>query len=100
MKAAVANKNSTQETASKARRTTLVSENVLQGNSPSQPIDFAPIKLKTSCACGGGCPGCSKIHLQTKLKIGNSNDKYEQEADRVAEQIMRMPEPVIKRKPG
>jgi len=31
--------------------------------------------------------------LRPKLKIGAPNDKYEQEADRVAEQVMRMPEP-------
>ncbi len=30
--------------------------------------------------------------IQTKLKIGQPNDIYEQEADRVAEQVMRMPE--------
>ncbi|MDH5218146.1 MAG: DUF4157 domain-containing protein [Gammaproteobacteria bacterium] len=29
--------------------------------------------------------------IQPKLKIGASNDKYEQEADRVADQVMRMP---------
>lgn len=33
--------------------------------------------------------------IQTKLKIGRSDDKYEQEADRVAEQVMRMPEPPL-----
>ncbi|MDB4582355.1 DUF4157 domain-containing protein [Draconibacterium sp.] len=31
--------------------------------------------------------------IQTKLTIGQPNDKYEQEADRVADQVMRMPEP-------
>lgn len=31
--------------------------------------------------------------LQAKLKIGQPHDMYEQEADRVAEQVMRMPEP-------
>lgn len=31
--------------------------------------------------------------IQAKLKIGQPNDKYEQEADRVADQVMRMPEP-------
>ncbi len=31
--------------------------------------------------------------IQAKLKIGQSGDKYEQEADRVADQVMRMPEP-------
>ena len=41
------------------------------------------------CACGGGCPHCNAI--QTKLKIGAPNDRYEQEADRVADQVMRMP---------
>lgn len=29
--------------------------------------------------------------IQTKLKIGQPDDKYEQEADRTAEQVMRMP---------
>ncbi len=33
--------------------------------------------------------------LQAKLKIGQPDDIYEQEADRVAEQVMRMPEPNI-----
>ncbi len=31
--------------------------------------------------------------IQAKLKIGQPNDKYEQEADRVADQVMRMVEP-------
>jgi len=31
--------------------------------------------------------------IQPKLKVGHPNDKYEQEADRVAEQVMRMPAP-------
>ncbi len=33
--------------------------------------------------------------LQAKLRIGKPNDKYEQEADRVADKVMRMPEPAI-----
>jgi hypothetical protein len=37
--------------------------------------------------------------IQAKLKIGQPGDKYEQEADRVAEQIIRMPEPQIQRQP-
>lgn len=36
--------------------------------------------------------------LQAKLKIGQPNDIYEQEADRVAEQVMRMPDPILQRK--
>lgn len=31
--------------------------------------------------------------IQTKLTVGAPNDRYEQEADRVADQIMRMPAP-------
>jgi hypothetical protein len=33
--------------------------------------------------------------LQAKLRIGQPGDKYEQEADRIAEQVMRMPEPAL-----
>ena len=35
--------------------------------------------------------------LQAKLRIGQPGDKYKQEADRVAEQVMRMPEPGVQR---
>jgi len=35
--------------------------------------------------------------LQPKLKIGQPNDKYEQEADHVADLVMRMPEPGMQR---
>jgi len=37
--------------------------------------------------------------LQAKLKIGQPGDRYEQEADRVAEQVMQMPEPRVQRQP-
>lgn len=37
--------------------------------------------------------------LQAKLKVGQSGDKYEREADRIADKVMRMPDPAIKRKP-
>ncbi|MCP4401366.1 MAG: DUF4157 domain-containing protein [bacterium] len=49
------------------------------------------LQRKPLCPCDGGCPRCTPI-IQPKLKIGQPNDKYEQEADRVAEQVM-MPEP-------
>lgn len=35
--------------------------------------------------------------IQTKLTIGQPNDRYEQEADRVADQVMHMPAPELKR---
>ena len=37
--------------------------------------------------------------LQAKLTVGASNDVYEQEADRVAEEVMRMPEPQLQAAP-
>jgi hypothetical protein len=38
--------------------------------------------------------------IQAKLTINKPNDIYEQEADRVANQVMRMPEPTIQPKPS
>src|SRR5215213_8698113 len=32
-------------------------------------------------------------HIQAKLKVSEPHDAYEQEADRVADQVMRMPDP-------
>ena len=37
--------------------------------------------------------------LQAKLRIGQPGDVYEQEADRVADEVMRMPEPGVQRQP-
>lgn len=62
----------------------------------SAPVLF--VQPKATCACGGGCPRCKgEIDIQPKLKIGKSNDQYEQEADRVADQVMRMPAPQVQR---
>jgi Domain of unknown function (DUF4157) len=36
----------------------------------------------------------SRISVQAKLTVGEPDDAYEQEADRVAEQVMRMPDPI------
>ena len=59
----------------------------------------AGLLLQRKCACGsptssltGECAECkSKKRLQTKLTIGASNDPLEQEADRVAYQVMAAP---------
>jgi hypothetical protein len=58
----------------------------------SLPIAIPYIQRKPLCACDGGCPRCSGA-IQAKLTIGQPNDKYEQESDRIADQVMRMPEP-------
>lgn len=52
--------------------------------------------IQTKCVCGGGCSRCLGV-IQPKLTIGQPNDKYEQEADRVADQVMRMPGPTMQR---
>jgi Domain of unknown function (DUF4157) len=63
--------------------------------------------LQRRCACGGSaglageCAECQSKRLlggplQTKLRISEPVDEYEQEADRVGEQIVRMPEPTVK----
>ena len=56
------------------------------------------IQKKSACACGGGCPCCLGV-IQPKLRIGQPNDIYEQEADRVADAVMRLPEPKLQRQP-
>jgi flagellar motor protein MotB len=38
--------------------------------------------------------------IQTKLKIGQPGDRYEQEADRIADKVMRMPDHALQLKPG
>ena len=63
--------------------------------------------LRRRCACGGmlgptgECAECRRTRrlgvggtpLQPKLRIGRADDPLEREADRVAEQVMRMREP-------
>lgn len=42
-------------------------------------------------------PKDAQKQIQPKLKVNTPGDKYEQEADHVAGQVMRMPEPQVKR---
>jgi len=59
----------------------------------------AGLLLQRKCSCGGSvssslsgvCEKCNKKHLQKKLNIGASNDPLEQEADRVANQVLAAP---------
>lgn len=47
------------------------------------------IARKANCACGGGCPKCrDKKTIQSKLNVGAADDVYEQEADRIADEVM------------
>ena len=43
--------------------------------------------------------GDSRLCVQTKLAVGAPDDPYEQEADRIADQVLRMHTPVIQPKP-
>jgi hypothetical protein len=56
--------------------------------------------IQRACACGSSCASCglqedNQQIIQSKLMVGAPDDDYEQEADRVADQIMQMPDPVI-----
>ncbi|MEM1251929.1 MAG: DUF4157 domain-containing protein [Cyanobacteria bacterium P01_H01_bin.21] len=41
----------------------------------------------------------TNLNIQPKLTVGTPNDKYEQEADRLAEQVIRMPQVQLQREP-
>ena len=73
--------------------------------------DFMPARtglLQRKCACGGTpgptgeCATCRRKRLsggtlQTRLRVNQPGDRFEQEADRVTDQVMRMPEPGLQR---
>lgn len=51
--------------------------------------DFSRIPIHTNAH--------TRKNIQPKLKVNTQGDIYEQEADRVADQVMRMPEPQLQR---
>jgi hypothetical protein len=69
---------------------------------PGMHNDGPVLQRKSNCACGGGCPRCEQesanLMVQTKLAISSPGDASEQEADAVADQVMRMPDPTVQRK--
>lgn len=72
------------------------------GNQAAQRFaQSCPLRLPGpgSCPFGGACHACP-APVQAKLKVNAPGDKYEQEADRVADQVMRMPEPRVQRQAG
>jgi hypothetical protein len=92
MSLAIAKKQSSDNTRKRkhdAMHSALKKTHIIHG-SPLKAL----IQHKSICPCDGGCPRCAGV-IQPKLRIGQANDRYEQEADRVAEQVMRMPEPAI-----
>jgi uncharacterized protein DUF4157 len=73
------------------------------GGLPAPSVPLRPRQggiLQRKCACGGAagmsgeCEECSKkqrLGLQTKLKVSEPGDIYEQEADRIADQVLAAP---------
>lgn len=77
----------------------------------NNPLSQGGILQRKCGSCGQHKPGggtCAKCRankaepfapalpvIQTKLTVGAPNDKYEREADRVADQVMRMPQPQL-----
>jgi hypothetical protein len=56
---------------------------------PSAPTPALPSTALPSTALGtGGTGRTGKLRVQAKLMVGSVGDKYEQEADRVAEQVV------------
>jgi hypothetical protein len=66
-----------------------------QGNLHRTRVGFSVpfIQRKPTCACGGGCPRCNEHTGPTELKIGQPGDRYEQEADRMAERVTQVRDP-------
>lgn len=62
---------------------------VTGGTSFNKPCPLSP-SGPSHCPYGGACHACP-ARIQTKLTVGQPGDRYEREADRAAEQIMRMP---------
>lgn len=54
----------------------------------SCPLSTSP----TFCPFGGACHSCPP-RVQAKLTIGQQNDQYEREADKIADQVMHIPRP-------
>jgi hypothetical protein len=76
-------------------------------SSPAPSFTPAPSRLlQRKCACGGApgvdgmCAACRQKRLsglQAKLVVNKPGDRYEQEADRIADQVMRMPDAAVQR---
>ncbi|HVZ40503.1 MAG TPA: DUF4157 domain-containing protein [Candidatus Kapabacteria bacterium] len=69
--------------------------------SVATPVHGTAVQRKPGCACGGGCPRCRAARtqeaahgmVQTKFAVNHPDDAHEQEANRVADRVMRMPDP-------
>ena len=77
------------------RRTSRDARTIMRQSGPASQDLLRPKVGR--CACGGGCPRCQNISpIQTKLGVSEPGDVYEHEADRVADEVMRMPLPLAR----
>jgi len=56
------------------------------------PMGHNGIQRK-ACACGGSCPRCKSLLSAYNSNVSQPGDRHEQEADGVAEQVLRMAMP-------
>lgn len=67
-----------------------------ESRAPRRAPAARPTVQRTACACGGGCPRCrQELPLQAKLTVSRPGDTLEQEADRVSQQVVQMPQPAL-----
>ncbi|RFC40251.1 MAG: protein of unknown function (DUF4157) [Candidatus Nitrotoga sp. CP45] len=72
-------------------------QNIAAKSPPVGKSPHAGLLLQRKCACGGSaslsgeCGECNKKRLQKKLSIGANNDRLEQEADLMTDQILATP---------
>lgn len=56
-----------------------------------RPGESARAHVWRACACGGGCPGCAaKTTSEGAFSVSKPDDPLEQQADRIAADVMRM----------
>jgi hypothetical protein len=78
-------------------RTTAQASDLRRRASAPGPRIQGPLRLiRSGCACGGTCPHCSGAAAAgPRLTVNEPGDAFEREADRVADQVMRMPDDSI-----
>lgn len=72
----------------KHQRASFVKEQIVSPIAQSQPLATKP---HSGCACGGGCPSCAG--LSANIKLSQSGDVFEREADNVAQRVTSGSEP-------
>ena len=80
----------------------MIMETRTSDRSPRSHLPLRTNVLQRKCACGksagptGTCAECKRKRqiMQTKLQINVPGDRYEREADRVADSVMQVTQPV------